>query len=340
HDIIRTWAFYTIVMAHYHNNTIPWKKAVISGHVLAGNDKLSKSGKTSKMTPEYLLSTYSADAIRYWAAGGRLGTDTAFSEMQLKSGQRLVTKLWNAFRFCSEHLQNYEVPKTTPTLSPLSKWLLHRFNEEEKRYHKYFAADDYTGALDVSEHFFWHIFCDYYLEMVKDQLFNPDKYSVDEIASTRFTLYEVGLGILQLYAPFAAFVTENIYQELFKSSVKANSLHLTQFDVSRYSDYVFADEANQIELVCTVLSQVRKQKSEHSLSLKTEIATLELCSLDEDLAELVRPHETLLKGVTKAQNIVYGSGACRVPAAEKDESGNWTFRAGLEKAHSEKPTLK
>ncbi|MFC1854881.1 valine--tRNA ligase, partial [Candidatus Dependentiae bacterium] len=111
HDIIRTWAFYTIVKSFYHNKTIPWKKAVISGHVLSGKEKLSKSGKSSKLTPENLLGSYSADAVRYWAAGGRLGMDTAFSEMQLKTGQRLVTKLWNAFRFCSEHLKDYTPPK-------------------------------------------------------------------------------------------------------------------------------------------------------------------------------------------------------------------------------------
>ena len=107
HDIIRTWAFDTIVKAWMHEKDIPWHAIVISGHVLADTkEKLSKSKENASTSPQGLLERYPADVIRYWTAQGGLGQDIAFSEGQLKIGQRLVTKIWNAFRFIHEHIQH------------------------------------------------------------------------------------------------------------------------------------------------------------------------------------------------------------------------------------------
>jgi valyl-tRNA synthetase len=182
HDIIRTWAFDTIVKAHYHHNTIPWKDIVMSGHVLAGKEKLSKSKENSKLAPESLLATYPADVIRYWSACGRLGTDTAFSENQFKIGQRLVTKLWNALRFCSQHIADYHpslfassklvatdgrpATGTPPTpgsgpgqaLDPINQWVLHHLAATVADYIKRYDVYEYSSALERAEQFFWGIF--------------------------------------------------------------------------------------------------------------------------------------------------------------------------------------
>jgi len=92
HDIIRTWAFYTIVKAWMHDHDLPWHNIVISGHVLADSkEKLSKSKENAATSPQGLLERYPADAIRYWTASGGLGHDIAFSEPQLKIGRRLIT---------------------------------------------------------------------------------------------------------------------------------------------------------------------------------------------------------------------------------------------------------
>ena len=126
HDIIRTWAFDTIVKAWMHDNDIPWHNIVISGHVLADTkEKLSKSKDNASTSPQGLLERYPADVIRYWTASGGLGQDIAFSEGQLKIGQRLVTKIWNAFRFIHEHVSM--VPESQPpnTLGITNEWLLH-----------------------------------------------------------------------------------------------------------------------------------------------------------------------------------------------------------------------
>jgi valyl-tRNA synthetase len=307
HDIIRTWAFYTIVKAHYHLNTIPWKNLVISGHVLSGKEKISKSkGNSSNVpSPVELLEKYPADVIRYWTANGKLGTDTAFSENQLKIGQRLVTKLWNAFRFCKEHIENYQKKDlNVKDFDNLNKWILHKFGETVKRYNNNFSQFDYALALENTEKFFWNDFCDNYLELIKDQIFNPDKYSMQTIESTKFVLYEIGFGLLQLYAPFLPYVTETLYQQLFKSKEGQESLHITKLDQKRF-DFNFEANAQLMDNVVQVVATCRKLKTENQLSLKTDLSVLNICSTDQKFLDSIKTEEQILLGVTKAQKIVY-----------------------------------
>jgi len=166
HDIIRTWAFYTIVKAWMHNKTLPWNSIVISGHVLSpGADKISKSQKHSIPSPEKLIEQWSSDAIRFWTASATLGTDVAFSESQLKIGHRLVTKLWNAFRFMHPHLENYKPTEQPTNLGNANEWILHKASETFANYEKELNKNEFSLALNHVETFFWNNFCDNYLEL-------------------------------------------------------------------------------------------------------------------------------------------------------------------------------
>ncbi|NJO84428.1 MAG: valine--tRNA ligase [Blastochloris sp.] len=110
HDIIRTWAFYTIVKSHYHFGRIPWETIMISGHGLdPSGRKIDKSKGNAPVTPGGLIDRYGADAVRYWACGGRTGADQAISEEEMKQGARLVTKLWNAARFAASQNWRFEI---------------------------------------------------------------------------------------------------------------------------------------------------------------------------------------------------------------------------------------
>jgi valyl-tRNA synthetase len=320
HDIIRTWAFYTIVKAYYHHKTIPWTNIMMSGHVLAGKDKISKSQGNSKLTPETLLATYPADVIRYWAASGRLGTDTAFSENQLKIGQRLVTKLWNALRFCSQHLQAYQPASTQPALDPLNQWVLHHLGITVKTYVDHFDAFEYYAALEKVETFFWHVFCDNYLELIKDQLFTPEHYAVDQLAATRYTLYQVGYGVVQLFAPFLPHLTETLYQQLFKVHEKKISLHVTMLDEKRY-DFNFAEQAQVVDLLVSIVGTVRKIKSEKQLSLKVELDQLVIYAAGTQLVAGLKSLEQILIGVTNAKALVFDTAVIEQSSLEQTAAG-------------------
>lgn len=302
HDIIRTWAFYTIVKAWMHYEKLPWKSIVISGHVLSdAKEKLSKSKENARTAPETLLQNFSADVIRYWTASGRLGQDVAFSETQLKIGQRLVTKLWNAFRFIHEHMRDIPTSQPDP-LGTANEWLLHQSSGCFAQYKKYFEESEFSLALDTVEHFFWHDFCDNYIELIKEQLFKPELYPAHEIAGTRWTLYTVGLHILQLYAPYLPYITETIYQELYQPTEKTLSLHQTTFDRRFFN---FENSATTMHHLVKLISQVRSLKTEHQLSLKVPLEKLEIYSSEQSVLDSLKSMEQIIKGVTHAVTLDY-----------------------------------
>ena len=304
HDIIRTWAFYTIVKLWMHNKTIPWHNIVISGHVLADSkEKLSKSKDQKALSPEHLLSQYSADVIRYWTASGNLGHDVAFSDNQLKIGSRLVTKLWNAFRFVKEHVNTNNSTQTPPNLGLVNKWLLHEATKTFNTYTMYFEKNEFGLALSTAEQFFWHIFCDNYVEIIKDQLFNPDGYDHNELFATRWTLHHVGMRILQLFAPYMPFITEAIYGT-YEESRSINSIHATKYAAIQI-EHQYNDDAQYMAHILHIIAQVRKLKSEHQLSLRTELTRLTIHSNDAHIVAALKTQEQLLKGTTKAKIICY-----------------------------------
>lgn len=305
HDIIRTWAFYTIVKAWMHYGDIPWKDIVISGHVLSNEkEKISKSQGNSPLEPENLLATYGADAIRFWTASGSLGHDVPFSENQLKIGQKLITKLWNAFRFIHEHCADSTLQKGTPRLG-VNKWITLQGAQTWKKYSNHLTEQEFGHALATVEHFFWHDFCDNYLELVKDYFFNPQNYTQQEIEDTKQTLYTTGLCILQLYAPYLVYVTDTLYLELYERSIQAPSIHVTRFDaVQVMTDAQTTTIPQTFELVLALVSAVRKLKSDQQLSLKTELEHLSIATSPEKQL-LLQSELPLIKGVTRAKEITF-----------------------------------
>ncbi len=303
HDIIRTWAFYTLIKTWMHDEKIAWHNIVISGHVLGrGNKKLSKKEGTA-LIPEKLLEKYPADAIRYWTASGRLGYDIQFSEDQLKIGIKLINKLWNAFRFCKPHIENITSEYTLHEIDAASQWLLHKITQTCKQYEQYLEQHEFSLALQAAENFFWSDFCDNYLELIKNRLFNPELYDQELIRSTQWTLHHVGLRILQLFGPFVPFVTENLFQKLYASNHKSNSIHTTLF-TNIQIPYVFTDSTDDIEKIIAIVATIRRLKTEQELSLKTPIAQLEIAITDEKLVDRIAQHEQLLRGVTQSESII------------------------------------
>ncbi len=117
HDIIRTWAFYSIVKALYHTNDIPWTTIMVSGHALsAERGKISKSKAHKEAGPMELIEQESADALRYWATSFKTGNDTPFNAETIANGRRLVTKLWNASRFAEARLVGFSGKDEEPEM--------------------------------------------------------------------------------------------------------------------------------------------------------------------------------------------------------------------------------
>lgn len=307
HDIIRTWAFYTIAKSWMHHRTVPWKNIVISGHVLsASGDKLSKSKNNSLMDPETLLAQYPADVIRFWTASGCLGHDVAFSEQQLKIGNRLITKLWNAFTFIADRVERDYRDKIAPHHTPqqtVHRWMQSQLASCYAQYQNYFNRYEFSLALQAVESCFWHDFCDNYLELTKDQFFNPERYTPETISETKQMLARFGLQILQLYAPFLPYITEEIYHNLYSATSHKASLHTTLFN-SIQTAYTDSHALKSMDIILGIIRNVRRLKTAQQLSLRTEIALLHITGSAQDLDTI--KHETaLIKGATRSHLIEY-----------------------------------
>lgn len=267
HEIIRTWAFYTIVRSLYETGKLPWKSTMICGYVLAKKgEKISKSKGNASYGPRELIAEHSADGLRYWAAGARLGTDTLFSLQDLKISSRFITKLWNAGRFVQGRLAGFENKLPYENLLPPDRWILERCRSAQKAAEKALREYDTGAARSEIDDFFWKDFCDNYLEIVKERLYNQAEEPAGQSAFT--ALYEVFLNILKLYAPYVPHITEQLYQNIYRERLGEISLHSLTWEKRGITQ---TDERllQFGELLKETMAALRKFKTEHSLSLKT-----------------------------------------------------------------------
>lgn len=300
HEIIRTWAFYTIVRSLFHTGKLPWKDIMISGFVLAKKgEKISKSKSNSTTSPQAIIERNSADALRYWVAGAKLGTDTMFAEEDLKISKRFLNKLWNAASFCIMQLEGFNGEKPEKIM-PIDKWIIARANEVEKKASEYLKQYETGLARHEIDEFFWNDLCDDYLEIVKDRLYKPEIHGKKERLSGQYTLYNVLLKVLKLYAIYVPFITEEIYQSYFKNFEKAESIHTMEWNK------ITQDKEEELlafgENIKNLIGEVRRFKSERNLSLKDVIAELNI-TIQESQGEYFEKTLKDIKACTWAEKI-------------------------------------
>ena len=255
HEIIRTWLFSTVVRAHLESNELPWKHAAISGWILDPDRKKMSKSKGNVVTPIDLLDEHGSDAVRYWAASGRPGTDTAFDVGQMKIGRRLAVKLLNASKF----VLGQGTAPASAIAAPIDQALLAALADVVDQATAAFEAFNYTKALEVTESFFW-AFCDDHLELVKDRAYGLA--GADEAESAKATLAVTLETLLQLFAPFLPFVTEEVW-----SWWQEGSVHTGGWPKSA-ALRAHGGDAQALDAVAEVLSQLRKIKSEAKVSMK------------------------------------------------------------------------
>ena len=214
HDIIRTWLFSTILRSQLDYDELPWSDAAISGWVLDPDRKKMSKSKGNVVTPMHLLEEHGADAVRYWAASGRPGTDTAFDPQQMKVGRRLAVKLLNASKFALADLPESD-PAHRELTHPLDRAVIARLAAVVQDATRSFEEYDYARALERTETFFWW-FCDYYLELVKGRRYD----TAPEAAASVSRALRLSLSAFQrLLAPFLPFVCEEVWSWWQQGSV-------------------------------------------------------------------------------------------------------------------------
>ncbi|MEK6849727.1 MAG: class I tRNA ligase family protein, partial [Nanoarchaeota archaeon] len=265
HDIITFWLFNTVVKSHLHYDKTPWNEVVISGYVMDPHgEKMSKS-KGNTIAPQVLVEKFSGDAIRYWAGSNKLGEDIKYQEKELLNGKKFVTKIWNAANFFGVHLEGFTPDKHQAT-AMMDKWILDKLATCIKETTEALDTYDYSHAKTAIMQFFWHDFCDNYLELAKGRLYEPQTPADKQ--SAQVALHTCMWTLLRLMSPYTPFITEELYHAQFKKWHKHDSIHLASWPELMKQD----PEAQHIgDIIVSVLTAVRKKKSEAKLSMKVPI---------------------------------------------------------------------
>ncbi|GMW02442.1 MAG: valine--tRNA ligase [Candidatus Hydrogenedentota bacterium] len=273
HEIIRTWAFYTIVKAHLHENTVPWHNVVISGWILDPDRKKMSKSQGNVVTPEPLLDQYGADSVRYWAARARLGTDTAYDEQVFKVGRRLCTKLFNASKFALGRIEGISPSLLGPDkiTQEADRAVIRELRPLIQKATEAFEAFDYAQAFQLTEDFFWRTFCDNYLELAKPRTY--EEGLTEGRLSAAATVRCLHRALLRMMAPFIPYLTEEVWKWAYSGDDEMKPfIHTSPWPTLEEFASVPDPELDITwdALIC-VLDAVRKAKAEKNLSVKAPV---------------------------------------------------------------------
>ena len=299
HDIIRTWLFSTVLRSHLEDGVLPWGNAAISGWILDPDRKKMSKSKGNVVTPMGLLEEHGADGVRYWAASGRPGADTAFDTGQMRVGRRLSIKLLNASKFV---LANPE-PRSDVS-APLDRGLLTLVGRLVREATQELDDYNYAAVLQKAETLFW-FFCDNYLELVKSRRYGDQGAAGAGSANT--ALLSALSALLRVFAPYLPFVTEEVWSWWRQGSVHAAPWPAPEelFDVAGGED---DGAARTLELAAAVLGEIRKKKSEEQRPLKTAVARAVVRVPDAD-RDLLAAAEADLRAAGLISDLVVESSA-------------------------------
>ncbi|MDP2218450.1 MAG: valine--tRNA ligase [Methanolobus sp.] len=280
HDIIRTWAFYTILRSMALTGKRPWDSILINGMVL-GEDghKMSKS-LGNVISPEEVIKEYSADSFRQWAAvGGSPGSDVMFRWKDVVAASRFFTKVWSIYRFSMSHLEDYEHAEVDVSgLEVIDRWLLSHLNRLILSVTQSMDTYQFDEAFKAIRGFSWDILADNYLELIKSRLYGDDGTGKQ---AAKYTLFVTMDTLTRLLAPFAPFFAEEMF-----SNIGEGSIHVQSWPQAK-ENLIDADIENSGEFIKDVASAVRRYKSEKGMALNARLEKIELYGVDMAITDLI-----------------------------------------------------
>ena len=279
HDIIRTWLFSSVVRAHLEHGSLPWANAAISGFVTDPDRKKMSKSKGNVVTPLALLEEHGSDAVRYWAACAKPGSDTPFDANQMRIGRRLAIKILNASKFTLVASE----PRG-PIASPVDRAMIRSLAALVEQSTRDLEQYEYSRALHATEAFFWR-FCDDYLELVKGRRYGEQ--TAQGAGSANSALAAALSVLLRLFAPYLAYVTEEVWSWWQEGSIHRAPWPVASELLSLVEDNSEATrqlDERAYQWATDVLFEVRKQRSEAKQPLKVPITRVAVIAHDTTIA--------------------------------------------------------
>jgi valyl-tRNA synthetase len=296
HDIIRTWAFYTILRSHLLCDSKPWHDIMMGGFILATDGTPMHASRNNVIDPLEVLDKYGADAIRYYAASCALGKDNAFRWKDVTEGVRFTRKLWNVEKlvcsnFESSTKENFDILKVKSELHDIDKWILTKYSSMVEQATEYMDNFQFDKTRKIVVEFIWHELADHYLELVKHRIYDPGDKVINSI------LYSIGLGIIKLIAPLLPHITEEIYQKYYRTFENCKSVHLTNWPNPIYKDVKGESDGS---IIRDIIRGIRHWKSEQGIPLNVDLKYVGV--ITENLSTLVDRNKADIIPTIKANN--------------------------------------
>ncbi|MCD6492234.1 MAG: valine--tRNA ligase [Archaeoglobaceae archaeon] len=270
HDIIRTWAFYTILRSIALVNQIPWHEIVINGMVLGEDGRKMSKSLGNIIQPDEVIEKYGADALRQWAASGVVGSDVIFTWKEVISASRFQQKFWSILRFTMLHIKDYKPSNEDLNyLRDADKWILSKLNRLIKEVDEHMENYRFGDALKAIRSFAWYEYADNYLEIVKNRLYAGNE---DEKRAARYVLYKTMDVLCRLIAPFTPFLAEECW-----SKFKDGSVHLQSYP--KPDEGLIDEEAEKKgEVIKEIVVAIRRFKHDKGMALNAPLKNVLLHS--------------------------------------------------------------
>jgi len=294
-EIIRTWAFYSILQCYLQTGQLPFKMILVNGMILGSDGHAMSSSLGNAIDPLEVVEKYGADALRQALLLASVGSDFSFEWKDVKHCYSFMQKFWNACRFAQMNLGDYKLPKETPRLYLVDKGILSLLQQLIKAVTEEMESFQFNIALKEFQDFVWHEFCDYYLEIAKNRLYSPRKGWMKK--SAQYTLYVALWTLTRLYAPFAPHIAEEIGQWIFNKT-------MLEVEWPTINGKLMDKEAERAwKLLKEAMSTIRRLKSELRLPLNVEIPKLIVRYENEGSKEILDGLKMDIKEAGKVKHV-------------------------------------
>lgn len=304
HDIIRTWLFYTTLRCHILTGEAPFRDVLINGHILGPDGYRMSKSRGNVVSPEERLEEFGADSLRQALLSLTIGSDFPFRWEAVRYGKGFLQKYWSAARFAQPFLADYTPSaEDSEHLTTIDRWVLTKLARTIEAVTQ--ALEDYQFHIAISrvQGFFWHSFCDQYIEAAKHRLYL--KRSEEDQGAAKYTLHTVLWNSTLILAPICPHITEEVYQRLFKGE------GLLTVHAGRWPDpesIVLDEEAEaRGDIVIDAIAKVRAEKSRANMPLSTAVDRV-LLRAPEMLIDVLRDAEDTIKEVLHIGSVEYEVG--------------------------------